>query len=486
MTRALVVAALTAANRWNRIDGTDTYGTYETRDGDDMVNRPGLCVAQERSPMEQALDGKRDDADDGHEYATLACTWSTTTTTTLHLKVAFFDRPADDRKTVLRASAFVVCAATSADAAGGPVESVYEGSVGWDDAAAASRSESDDDESVRVWLRDARAALTGRTADGDDSGPVYEHRLRRAGHGTRPSLILTWTMKLVPFGTMTLGSVTFVGVTAPDRHALRRASGRFVGPLIDRLAAERSFRERAASETADGARRLLEDNRRLLNQLRLLTETKQRDDQRSMARFVRVLNAKKRRLAAVQQQLSALKQQQPQRDEPVAVAEHASKTAKVWQSRGKRGRTVESDAAIDRKELADIDDSRSIMKRGQPQATRHGRERSYSISSEENKSVPLCTIDEQRKPPERVEKKRVVNVSLSPMAAVPVDNDIFAADTQIDDTVQDDSPTWFQSEQPIGPTTLVLPLKRLPTAEHNVHQKPKMMTALDKLWSGIL
>lgn len=75
-------------------------------------------------------DGKRD-ADDGHEYATLACRWSTTTTmTTLHLKVAFFDRPADDRKTVLRASAFVVCAAASTDAAGAPVKSVYEGSVG--------------------------------------------------------------------------------------------------------------------------------------------------------------------------------------------------------------------------------------------------------------------------------------------------------------------------------------------------------------------
>jgi len=223
-----------------------------------------------------------------------------------------------------------------------------------------------------VWLRDARVALTGRITDGDDSGPVYEHRLRQGGYSARPSLVLTWTMKLVPFGTMTLGSVTFVGATAPARCLLQRVSDWFVGPLIDRLSAER-----AAGKTADSVRQLLENIKRLLDQLRLLTETKQRNDQRLMAQFARVFNAKKRRLAAIEQQLSELKQQQQQRDKPIAVVEHASRTIKVRQSRRKRGGTAESNAVIDREELVDSDDSRSIVKRGRQQATSYGREHSH-------------------------------------------------------------------------------------------------------------
>jgi len=101
----------------------------------------------------------------------------------------------------------------------------------------------------------------------------------------------------------------------------------------------------------------------------------------------------------------------------------------------------------------------------------------------------MCTNDEQQQRPksfETVEKESVENVSLSPTAAIPVHNDVFAADTQINDTIQDDSPTWFQSKRPIGPTTLALSLQHLPIDEHNVHRKPKIMTALDKLCSGIL
>lgn len=396
--------------------------------------------------------------DNDDEYATLACKWSVdgtaVSTVTLHLKVAFFDQPADERRTVLRAIAFVVSDAAAGPDVNGPVESVYEGTVRWEDAVetVTDRGKSDDVESVRVWLRDARMALTGGNVDDDaDDSEGYEYCLQRAGFDDEvpPSVVLTWKMKLGPFGMVMQGSVTLVMVTEPAECA-RRASAVFVRPLIDRVSAERTIRERAVDEVTDSARCLLEDNKRLLDRLRLLVEMKKRDERQLMERFVRVLNAKKVRLTTIQQQLSELKRQCD--EAPVVAVEMSSADpAKMARDREKRG----------------------------------GRKRSRSIVSFEEDERMEDSVDIPHGITHEPETVEGVILSPSPkVSSVPVNIDVFAADTQIDDVTMDDSNPWFQQQRPVSPSTSVQPLQSLPTNEDN--QKPKHMTALDKLWSGIL
>jgi len=114
------------------------------------------------------------DAAAGYEYTTLACNWSAPVTkttaavmTSAHLRAAFFDQPTDDRCTVLLYYLRVRRAIS------GPVESVYKGSIRWDDVVENSVS-GDCVDRVNKWLLHVGAALIGRVSE---EPVVYEYFL---------------------------------------------------------------------------------------------------------------------------------------------------------------------------------------------------------------------------------------------------------------------------------------------------------------------
>jgi len=182
---------------------------------------------------------------------------------------------------------------------------------------------------------------------------------------------------------------------------------------------------------------------------------------------LRVLNAKKLRLIAVQQQLAELKRQRCDAAAVETSSSSAAEPANVARGRGKRGGGgTESIGPL----RSVVDDGTTVKRQ---RATRNGTKRSI-ISFEEDERM------EDDVPP----LGPVEAVDESP--SVPVDVDVFAADTQVDDVAADDSPPWFQEQRPVSPPKSVQPLQSLPANEDDVHQKSKHMTALDKLWSGIL
>lgn len=260
--------------------------------------------------------------DNACEYATLTCqTPGVAHSTTVHVKVTFFD---SQQTTVFRAIAVVVDNGAAVDSSG-----VYEGCVLREQAAVAScrrinaKTETevdDDDEKVQVWLRDARAALFGRGDHAADAEYVHSLQLGpSSGNDLQPSgplLRLLWKMKLHPIGMMVLGSVQLSRVTAgkvPEQSqvSLGLASSMFIKPLIECLLEGNKQHQRSEYEAAANAKQLLEDNQRLLDRLQSLADSRQQDDNRLIARFVEVLNAKKRQIVLLKQQLSELKQQQP-------------------------------------------------------------------------------------------------------------------------------------------------------------------------------
>lgn len=242
--------------------------------------------------------------DDDYEYAMLPCQWlsaaaaAAETVVTAHLKIAFNDG-ADG--TVMRVCAAVV-GGTEADVPTG----VYVGTVTADEAAAAAAGRFSADEAaagrlsaVDVWSRDARAALTA-----DDRGTAdAEHVRCLRDEGRGEIVVLSWRIKVAAFCAVTLGAVRMNRVPA----TVARLCVEFVEPLVRGLRAERLRGERAGRAAATTESRLADDNRRLLDRLRGVAESRRRDDDRLMARFLAVLNAKKRRLETVQNELSRLR-----------------------------------------------------------------------------------------------------------------------------------------------------------------------------------
>lgn len=242
-------------------------------------------------------DGPPNSTDDDYEYATLPCQWSSSssaaeTVVTAHLKVAFCGG-ADG--TAMRACAAIAGGGgTEADRPSG----LYAGTVTADEAAAAAAGRSSADQSaVDAWTRDARAALT---AD-DAAAGEYVRCLRDEGSGE--VVVLSWRIKVAAFCAVTLGTVRMNRVQGP----VARMCAEFVEPLMRGLRAERLRGERAGRAAAATESLLADDNRRLLDRLRGVAESRRRDDDRLMARFLAVLNAKKRRLETVQNELSRLK-----------------------------------------------------------------------------------------------------------------------------------------------------------------------------------
>lgn len=422
-----------------------------------------------------------------YEFSTVKCQWSLneTPTVTVHLKVAFCDEAADDQE---RMALKVIAIVDNVDDC-----VAYEGFVIGNNAVdqtQLSRVRNDDDKSsaVRVWLRDARAALVSSS-----DKPIkdeYEHHLRREENDRL--LTLAWKIKLKPFGLSTLGMVQMTEVKSSSTATVSLACTLFITPLISMLAAERKNQQLSDQEAADREQHQSEDNLRLLNQMQLMVDSRQIEDQQLMARFIEVLNAKKRRIFDLQQELAELKLERDVQ-QPVAIAVEQEKVI-VRQRRG-RGTC-----------------------RGQPgpikkirRSTTHGEnmKKSHSSPFEDDYTAQQCISSNNSPELEKEDKLICDNISgnvevdpekspmstsipVSPMIPVsstmpvfttdenvPVDPRYFA-DTQIDSP--NSSPTWLQQPMTVSPSPLLQPSIN----QHGEHQLPKIKSVLDDLWSGIV
>lgn len=399
-----------------------------------------------------------DDSDKGdREYATLACQWpGAIGATTVHLEATFYDR---QQTTVLRVNAVIVGNGAMTDSSG-----VYEGCVLREQAAATScrrvKSDAEGDgeaENVRVWLRDARAALFGRGSDATVAEYVHSLQLLCSGNDPEPSgplLQLSWKMKLHPIGMMVLGSVQLFRVPEQSQVSLALVSSKFIEPLIKCLLEERKRHQQDSCKAAADAKQLLEDNHRLLDRLRSAADSRQQDDKKLLAQFVEVLNAKKRRLIAIQQELSELKQQQ-KCTESIAVNDNKAQKVTVQQrGRGRgRGRKAKLNTTVYDKQFNDVP---VVMKKSRPRTMQASNNKWCSILSEEeeqkvddvdtvlqnNEGKKLHRLDENME----IDDKNITHINVdhgtsdvihlkmgSPSAV-----DVFDADTQIDYPDNDD------------------------------------------------
>lgn len=473
-----------------------------------------------------------DDGQDVYEYATLACVrpGATSTTTTVYLKAAFCDDAADDlTRKALRATAIV----DDRDDDGG----LYEGHVVGDQAAeqsprhATGHGDGDRSAAVRAWSADARAALLGGEAE-------YENHLQRdAADGGRVTLTLTWKLKIRPFGLMPLGAVQLTMIV-PAEVGLGPACDRFVGPLVGALSAERRRRLLSDMSAADGERRRSDDNRRLLDAVRSMTEGRRDGELRLMARCAELLNAKKRRIADLQQQLADLKRDaapQPTVVQAAATVDRRRRGAgrgravsvkKVrhmkWCSSPDRTDDATGNMVVD--EQIDSPDSSPPS----PAALGPPVEKSV-LHNPWSPSLPVSTtamavdapvdpryladtqIDSPDSSPtwlqqpvtvsqptsgqqspgrhdnQPVEKAKLDNpwspsktVSTTATAVDAPMKTAYSADTQIDSP--GNSPTWLQQPLTVTPPTRVQPSPD----RHDEHQPPVKNSVLDNLWSGIL
>lgn len=478
-----------------------------------------------------------DDANDDCEYATLVCrsTTSRCTTTTVHLKLNFckdsgngaHDYEEYGHRIVLSASAIIVDAETVSS-----TNSLYEGHVLWEQAMTmgCNRPKPKDGgngdaatsaESVRRWLDDARAALLGQR-DGDGSakpdGPKYAYGLKRDGDDFQ----LTWNMALQPFGTRALGAVR-LGRPATTATDAELTVIRFVEPLIRGLLAERRGHERADRESAEHSKRLLDDNRRLLEQLSSAAEGRQRDDRRLMARFVEVLNAKKRQLAVerermreLQREFLKLKEKQGSADEKTPEEPPADRR-QFGRGKGRGGR--------DRNSVKTERVAVEVKKRRQ--CARHFENfdsSSFAFNREEDEErlvdVAVQPVKRDDDDEERLQNPSsesmetegshdtnvgndhclttvsVLNAADDPFAVDTQLDDPFAADTQLDDPfaaeTQLDNPFANRCEKrPAETMAKDQAVVRCPTATtlpspNKDYREPKTKTTFDDLWSGIL
>lgn len=429
------------------------------------------------------------DGDDepGYEFSTLKCKWSPTdsATATVHLKMEFCDEAAAGRsRTALQATAIVD------DVPGGDC-AAFTGLVVCDEAAdqslSSGRAETLCDEStaVRTWIRDARMALVG---SGDDSttAAVYEYHLRREDDRL---LTLAWKIKVRPFGLATLGTIQMTEVTG----AVSLTSTSFIASLIRMLSVKQKRQEQSDLAAADRERCQLEDNRRLLDELRLMADSRQSDDQRLMTRFLKVVNAKKQRIADLQQELSKLKLE---REVPMTVVT-ATEQEKVMVRRRQGSSTGRGRPGSVKK-----------MRRS---TTRGGdvKKLCFSLSKDKNATLTRVNDDTLCSELEEMDGSNCVNISgdvvvnpeetttfssipASPVTTVcpvlPVSTtDVnalvdprYLADTQIDSP--NSSPTWLQQPMSVSPSPRLQPS----LIQHTEHRLPTKKSVLDDLWSGIL
>jgi len=402
--------------------------------------------------------------------------------------MAFCDEAADDQaRMALQVTAIVD------DIVGGCV--VYGGFVIGNKAAdqtldSAVRHDFDDDDksaAVRLWLRDARAALVG---SGGKPTTEYEYHLRREDDRL---LTLAWKMKLLvehrPFGLVTLGMVQMTEVTPRVNSTVSLTCTSFITPLIRLLSAERKQRKLSDLAAADRERCQLEDNRRLLDELRSMADGQRLENQRLMARFLEVLNAKKRRIFDLQQKLADLNLE---RDEPRTVADEKKK---VMVRRG-RGRGTCRDRPGPIKKIrrstthsGDMTKSCSSLSKDENAAQRHVDSSKQEINKLNCDNISGNVVFDPEETPMSTSipasPTTPVSLRVSPILPVPTDMDVsvdprYFTDTQIDSP--NSSPTWLQQPLTVSPSPQLQPSVN----QHGEHQLPKKKSVLDDLWSGIV
>lgn len=356
--------------------------------------------------------GDDDDDESRCEYATLTCRRTAAGQTRVHVKVWFHDdRDGHDAQTtVLRAH---VAVADTGD--------VYSGRVTRGEAAganAAAAAADDPAAAVRRWLENARRALVGPRDGGDEE---YVHCLDADADGAVATL--AWKRKLRPIGAVALGSVRL----CRDAVGACRA---FVGPLVGRLSAERLRADRAERAAAEDARRLSADNARLLDALRSSADRRRLDDDRLTARFVRVLNAKKERLAAALRELQELRdgRRPGDDDSPTAVEPETARAGR----RGGGGRRAARGRAGKR-------GSTAAGKRGRPQTTSRvwrpfsglgGDDRTADDVDAVAATTRRAADEDSRRDTMQTDGRDADAVVAT--SADDADFDVFGADTQVD------------------------------------------------------
>jgi len=299
---------------------------------------------------------------------------------------------------------------------------------------------------------------------------------------------LAWKKKIRPFGLATLGAVQMKEV--PRTMSVTCTS--FVTPLIRLLSAERKRRELSDLAAVDRERRLLEDNRRLLNELRSMADSRQLDDQRLMARFVEVLNAKKQRINDLRQKLDDLKLERNVLQPVVAASEQDEVTGRRRRGRGTRRSRPRSMYKIRRSTISSqniewcpssFEDDNAGLQRvdgeiQQPNSMEVDGLNNGANDSGEAFSGTEKTLKSTSTPASPASVLPVVPITTL-AENVPIDPR-YLADTQIDSP--SNSPTWLQQPLTVSPSPQLQPSIN----QHGEHEPPKKKSVLDDLWSGIL
>lgn len=422
--------------------------------------------------------------DDRYEYVTLACQFDKTAAT-VNLKVSL----SDVGSIALRVNAIVTIGAKSSDVG------AYEGHVLRDEAVAKSRHKtSDDKERIRVWLKDARAALIERGGGGagDDKPPIeygyYLNELVKSYDGVR-LLQLSWKMKLQPIGQALLGVVQLAEVKPTTERAIRV----FVEPLVNSLSAERRDRIRLNRLAAEKEEQLLNDNQRLLMEFKSVTERQKQYDQLFMAKFVKVLNEKKKRIAALERELSELKHRDD--DGTVSMVEKPVIIATSMNCQRRRGCGANRGRGRQRKTESNNDEVTLTKKQRTTYKTKQCSIFSEELEQEQRtddvEAVGLLhkfgsteinnanTTDNISVTVDNVGDTKALVTASPTTASNPLVCDVFAADTQIDD-MSDKSPQWLQNSIPV-----TLSLQPPVSHKDDDHKKTKV-NVIDSLWAGLL
>lgn len=263
---------------------------------------------------------------DCYEYVTLECHLLTVNAlqsvpATIHLQVAFDNNDIyDQNKIVLKMNAIIVTADPN-------ISGAYQGFKVGHDAVAAMKNRSDVvsiDQAISVWLKDSYVALVGLNSDNVDTAQ-YVYCLKQLKLRKGIMLEFEWKKKLLPFGIIVLGSVLLLKMNPVE--IVNHSSTWFIQPLINSQLVERKRQKEADRAASSNMENLLEDNVRLLNTLQLVNKTKELNDQQQMVQFLKVLNAKKQKLAALKQDISELKQQLSH-NMPISVIKMEEKESK--------------------------------------------------------------------------------------------------------------------------------------------------------------
>lgn len=459
----------------------------------------------------------KDINDNIYEYVTLTCQKSTidTIAATVHLKIMFYDNIDDDQPIALKVSTVIVEADTILTTTN--INGMYEGYVFRDKVATSSpylnkivteqAPKTGDNELVRIWLQEARTALTGCVSSNDSYIDKYVYYLQQGkienNEDLSHSIMFSWKMKH-PFGLVPLGDVRLFKI--PDK-LLESVSVQFIKPLIYSLTAERKHHKEVDNIAANNSDKLLKDNQLLLDQLQLVAESRQRDDHLLMVRFKEVLNTKKLQLAAKEHELSQLKKQQQHNLPVLVIKEEEEKvtTGITNQGHGRGHRKTKLKIASCKDQTTD---NKVVAKRRrQPTIQYDNNINNYNISASEIKqkttdkhqAFKLQHIDDKQLQEKELmkinlissdstDKNAIVDIKTAAMPSMPenimlVNNNCFTADTQIDDIPAEvNIPNQLILKNPI--TTLNY--SQISSNHNNSSQIYKKKTILDNLWSGIL